>query len=65
MNTQHGMTLEVDNGAELLFACRHEDCGRRLVLRRSGGLTILDQGDFFALHRGGTPGLEFSARIGD
>ncbi len=65
MNAQHGMTLEVDNGAELLFVCQHEGCGRRLVLRRSGGLTILDQGDFFALHRGGTPGLEFSARIGD
>ena len=65
MNPQHGMTIEVDNGAELLFACGHEGCGRRLVLRRSGGLTILDQGDFFALHRGGTPGLEFSARIGD
>ena len=65
MNAQHGMTLEVDNGAELLFACPHEGCGRRLVLRRSGGLTVLDPGDFFALHRGGTPGLEFSARIGD
>jgi hypothetical protein len=65
MNPQHGMTLEVDNGAELLFACQHEGCGRRLVLRRSGELTILDQGDFFALHRGATPGLELSARIVD
>jgi hypothetical protein len=64
MHPQHRMTLEADNGAELLFVCRHEGCGRRLVLKRSGGLTILDQGDFFALHCGGTSGLELSARIG-
>lgn len=65
MNPHHPMTLEAENGAELLFVCHHEGCGRRLVLNRSGGLTILDRGDFFALHRGGTPGLELSAGIGD
>jgi hypothetical protein len=57
------MTLDAENGEELLFACPHEGCGRRLVLKRSGGLVVLDQGDFFALHSGGTEGLEISARI--
>ena len=63
MNPQHRMTLEMDNGDELLFACPHEGCGRRLVLKRSGGLVVLEQGDFFALHSGGTEGLEISAGI--
>jgi hypothetical protein len=57
------MILESDNGEELLFACPHEECGRRLVLKRSGGLVVIDQGDFFALHSGGTEGLEISAGI--
>ena len=35
----------------------------RLVLKRSGGLVVLDQGDFFALHSGGTGGLGISAGI--
>ena len=65
MDPQHSMTLEVDDGAELLFVCGHDGCGRRLVLGRTGGLTILDTGDFFALHHGGAPPLELLARIGD
>ena len=63
MNPQHRMILDSDNGEELLFACPHEGCGRRLVLKRSGGLVVLDQGDFFVLHSGGTEGLDISARI--
>jgi hypothetical protein len=59
------MILDADNGEELLFICPHEGCGRRLVLKRSGGLVVLDQGDFFALHSGGTGGLEISAGISD
>lgn len=65
MNPRHRMILEGENGAELLFVCPHEGCGRRLVLRRSGGLTVLDQGDFFALHYGGIEGLELSTGFGD
>jgi len=65
MNPRHQMILEGDNGAEQLFVCPHEGCGRRLVIKRSGGLIILDRGDFFALHYGGTPGLEISAGVGD
>ena len=63
MNPRHQMTLEADNGSELLFVCHHENCGRRLVLKRSGGLTVIDRGDFFALHHGGTSGLEMSTSI--
>jgi hypothetical protein len=63
MNPQHRMTLETDNGDELLFVCLHEGCGRRLVLKRPGGLVVLEQGDFFALYSGGTEGLEISAGI--
>ena len=54
MNPEHRMTLDSYNGEERLFVCPHEGCGRRLVLKRSGALVVLDQGDFFALHSGGT-----------
>ena len=63
MYPQHKMILDAHNDEELLFVCPHEGCGRRLVLKRSGGLVVLDQGDFFALHSGGTEGLEMSAAI--
>ena len=65
MNPHHRMVLEADNGAELLFVCPYDGCGRRLVFKRSGGLTVLDRGDFFAVHSGGTNGLEISLGIGD
>ncbi|HEX6578814.1 MAG TPA: hypothetical protein VF082_10630 [Jiangellaceae bacterium] len=54
----HRLTMEADNGHEVLFACSVESCGRRLVVKRSGDLVVLDRGDFFAHHAGGTPGLE-------
>lgn len=63
MSTHHRMTLETDNGEELLFVCHHDGCGRRLVLQRSGGIVVLDRGDFFALHSGGTEGLRVSAGL--
>jgi hypothetical protein len=64
MNPHHRMTLESDNGEELLFVCPYESCGRRLVLKRSGGLSVINQGDFFALHSGGTEGLDISTGLG-
>lgn len=60
MDRTHRMTLEADNGAEALFTCPEAGCGRRLVVQRRGGLVVLDQGDFFALHTGGTDGLGIS-----
>jgi hypothetical protein len=42
----------------LLFHCR-QGCGRQLLVDRStGGLTILDRGDPFALHTGAIGGIE-------
>jgi hypothetical protein len=64
MNPQHRMILDSRSGEELLFVCPHEGCGRRLVLKRSGELVVLQTGDFFALHSGGTEGLGVSARFG-
>lgn len=64
MYPRHRMTLESRTDDELLFVCPHEGCGRRLVLQRSGGLVVLDRGDFFALHSGGTEGLELSTSLG-
>jgi hypothetical protein len=60
----HRLTMEADNGHEVLFACSVESCGRRLVVKRSGDLVVLDRGDFFAHHTGGTPGLELSLALG-
>ena len=60
----HRLTMEADNGHEVLFACSVESCGRRLVVKRSGGLVVVERGDFFAHHAGGTPGLETSAALG-
>jgi hypothetical protein len=34
-----------------------------VVLRRSGDLIVLDKGDFYALHVGGTNGLEISPTV--
>ena len=61
MERTHRMTLEADNGTEALFTCPEPGCGRRLVVKRPGGLVVIDQGDFFALHTGGTVGLHVTA----
>jgi hypothetical protein len=63
MGESHRMTIEADNGEDILFACPIESCGRRLVLKRSGGLVVLNRGDFFALHSGGTESVGVSARV--
>lgn len=63
MNPLHRMEIETDNGQDVLFVCPVASCGRRLVLKRSGGLVVLNRGDFFAYHVGGTKGLEISSGI--
>jgi hypothetical protein len=63
--TMHRMFVEARNDAEILFVCPELGCHRKLVLKRSGGLTVIDQGDFFALHSGGTEGLELSTEVAD
>jgi hypothetical protein len=63
METHH-LTMEADNGDEVLLTCPVESCGRRLVVKRSGGLVVLERGDFFAHHAGGTTGLGLSVAVG-
>jgi hypothetical protein len=48
---------------DVLFVCPVDGCGRRVVVRRSGELIVLDKGDFYALHVGGTSGLEISPTV--
>ena len=57
MDPVHRMTIHADNGDEILLACPETGCGRRLVVKRSGGMVVLDRGDFFAIHSGGTEDL--------
>jgi hypothetical protein len=63
MSPSPGPTVEADNGEEILFVCPVAGCGRRLIVKRSGDLIVLVQGDFFAFHVGGTAGLAISASI--
>jgi hypothetical protein len=60
MNPVHHLTIEAEDGADVLFVCPVEGCGRRVMVRRSGGLIVLDKGDFSAFHVGGTNGLEIA-----
>jgi hypothetical protein len=63
MDPVHRMVVESDNGREALFVCPEPACGRRLVVKRPGGFVVIDQGDFFARHTGGTNGLQISASL--
>lgn len=54
------MTADADNGDELLFTC-DDGCGRRIVIARSGGFTVIDRGDVDALHSGSSGPLQLSA----
>lgn len=63
MYPTHQVRIEADDGVDVLFVCEEESCGRRVIVRRSGGLLVLDQGDFFALHAGGSDGLALATDI--
>lgn len=60
MDPTHRMSIEADNGDEILLACPDRACGRRVVVKRSGGLVVLDQGNFYATHYGGSIGLSIT-----
>jgi len=64
MDSLHRMTIEADNGEDILLVCSIESCRRRLVVKRSGGLVVLERGDFFARHVGGNDGLDISVGLG-
>lgn len=63
MDPVHRMTVHADNGDEILLACQETGCGRRLVIKRSGGMVVLDRGDFFAIHSGGTGDLRLQSGL--
>jgi hypothetical protein len=63
MHPTHPLTIEADDGVEVLFVCPVEGCGRRVVVSRRGRLTVLSRGDFYAFHAGGTPGLQLSTSL--
>jgi len=56
----HRMSVEADNGDEILLVCPDPACGRRVVVKRAGGLVVLEQGDFYATHSGGSLGLSIT-----
>ncbi len=60
MSEVHAMSIEDDDGDDIIFVCREEDCGRRVMMRRSGGFVVLQRGDFFARHSGSNVGAAIS-----
>jgi hypothetical protein len=60
----HHMQVEVDDGHDIIFACPEADCGRRFLLRRSGGYMVLDRGDVNVRHVGGTGPVSLSVDVG-
>ncbi len=63
MTVVHPMTIEAENGDGVLFTCPVDSCGRKVVVARSGGLTVLQRGDFFALHSGTSAGFDIAASV--
>jgi len=52
------MTCEAETPSEVLFVCRDEACGRRVVVGKSRpGLTVIDRGDFAVRHAGSLGGV--------
>jgi hypothetical protein len=54
----HQMRCEAETAAEVLFVCRDEACGRRVVVGKSRPrLTVIDRGDFSVPHVGSIGGV--------
>ncbi|WP_157018165.1 hypothetical protein [Cryptosporangium arvum] len=58
----HELLIEAQMPGEVLYVCSRPDCGRRLVAGVDG-LTVIDKGDFFATHSGGSPGLRMNVSV--
>lgn len=54
------MEVISDDGSETLFSCPERGCGRRLVLKRSMELVVIDRGDFQARHVGANAAVQVS-----
>ena len=52
----HTMSSEATYPGEVLLTCTTDGCGRRVVVR-PGSMVVLDRGDFFASHVGGSEGI--------
>lgn len=52
----HRMSCEATYPGEVLLTCHEDGCGRRVVVR-PGSMVVLDRGDFFASHVGGSDGI--------
>jgi len=64
MDDVHAYDIEAENSVETMFTCTVASCGRRIVIHRGEHrMTVLEQGDFFARHQGGTPGLVLSVTV--
>jgi hypothetical protein len=58
----HEMACEAETPSEVLFVCRDEGCGRRVVVGKSRPrLTVIDPGDFWVRHTGSLGGLAIDA----
>lgn len=65
MQVTHRFDIDSDNGDELVMVCPEAACRRRVMVSRSGRFVVIDQGDFFARHVGGTEGLHLTASVGN
>lgn len=63
MDAVHALNIASDDGHEILFECREAGCGRRLVLKRSGEMIVIDRGDFFARHSGSSEAVEMTSDV--
>jgi len=54
----HEMACEAETASEVLFVCRDESCGRRVVVGKSRPrLTVIDRGNFSVRHAGSLGGV--------
>ncbi|GAA0269744.1 hypothetical protein [Cryptosporangium japonicum] len=58
----HELRIEARTPEEVLYVCSQPECGRRVVAGPNG-LTVIDQGDFFATHSGGSPELRVNLSV--
>lgn len=65
MQATHRLDITSDNGDEVVMLCPEESCRRRVMISRSGRFVVIDTGDFFARHVGGSEGLRVKTSVGD
>lgn len=65
MDDVHVLEVEADDGREILFVCPESGCQRRLVLKRSGEMIVIDRGDFFVRHVGGIGPMSLSSSLSE